>query len=81
MCNEAVVPNGPESTSEERKRTLDRLLIDALTALQAQETMVPDAKLRQQVVQAGWKQGLDVAAQLAALDRPFSKVLAELRRS
>lgn len=72
------MPDGPEFTNEEPKRTLVRLLIDALADLQAQETMVSGAKLRQQVVQAGWKQGIDVAAQLASLDRPFSKVLAEV---
>ena len=72
----------PEVTNDDRKRMLDRLLIEALTDLRAQETMVPGAKLRQQVVEAGLQQGLDVAAHLAALDRPFSKVLgpADVRR-
>ena len=70
--------DGPEIANDDQKQTLDRLLIDALADLQAQETMVPGAKLRQKVVEAGWQQGLDVAARLATLGRPFSKVLAEV---
>lgn len=64
--------------TDDQKRTLERLVIDALADLQARETMVPGAKLRQQIVQAGWQQGIDVAARLTALGRPFSKVLAEV---
>lgn len=70
--------DGPEIASDDQKQTLDRLVTDTLADLQAQGTMVPGAKLRQKVVEAGWQQGLDVAAHLAALDRPFSKVLAEV---
>ena len=64
--------------NDDQKRTLDRLVIDVLRALQAQETMVPGAKLRQKMVQAGSQRGLDVDALLAALGRPFSKTLAEM---
>lgn len=71
------MPNEPEVNTDQ-KRVLDRLVMDVLADLQAQETMVPGAKLRQEVVQAGWQQGLDVAAQLAAQGLPFSKALAEV---
>lgn len=64
--------------TDEQKRTLDRLARDALANLQAQETMVPGAKLRQTMVQAGWQQGIDVAAHLAALGCPFSKAMADI---
>ena len=64
--------------NDDQKRTLDRLVIDVLQALLAQETMVPGAKLRQKMVQAGSQRGLDVDARLAALGRPFSKILAEI---
>ena len=69
--------DSPEANDDE-KRPLDRLVIDVLQALQAQETMVPGAKLRQEMVQAGWQRGLDVDAHLAALSCPFSKTLKEI---
>ena len=73
-----VALNQPEINTDDQKRMLDRLVIDALADLQAQKTMVPGAKLRQKVVQAGWQQRFDVAAYLAAAGRPFSKALAEV---
>lgn len=72
-----VTLNSPEVNDDE-KRPLDRLVTDVLRALQAQETMVSGAKLRQRMVQAGWQQGLDVDAHLAALGCSFSKALAEI---
>lgn len=74
----AMAFNALEATSDDRKRTLDSLLIDALEELGGQKIMVPGAKLRQQVVETGWRQRFDVAACLTALDRPFAKVLAEV---
>ena len=48
----AMTINAPDATNDDRKRTLDRLLIDALAELRAQETMVPGAKLRQRAIEA-----------------------------
>lgn len=55
-----------------------RLVVQALRDLHADVTMVPGAKLRQQVVQAGWHEGLDVAAALANSDRSFAQAVATI---
>ena len=73
-----MAPVELEHMADDRKRALDRLVIEVLENLQAQDTMVPGAKLRQKVVEAGAQRGLDVAAQLAEAGLPFSKVLAEV---
>ena len=64
-----VVPNEPDFNTDDQKRMLDRLVLDVLADLQAQETMVPGAKLRQEVVRAGWQQGLGRKRRLGAGDR------------
>lgn len=55
-----------------------RLVAPALKALHADVTMVPGAKLRQQLVQAGWHQGLDVATAVAKSGRSFAQAVATI---
>lgn len=53
-----------------------RLVVASLKELNANVTMVPGAKLRQQVVEAGLREGLDVAAAIAGDDRSFLQAVA-----
>lgn len=56
--------------------TWHRLVLPALKDLHADVTMVPGAKLRQQLVQAGWHQGLDVATAVAESGQSFAQAVA-----
>lgn len=53
-----------------------RLVVTGLKELDANVTMVPGAKLRQQVVKAGMREGLDVAATMARGGRTFLQAVA-----
>lgn len=73
-----MTPKASATTAKARKQAWGRLVVAALRGLQADDAMVPGAKLRQQMEQVGVQESFDVRAYVHESGRPFLHLVADV---